>query len=782
MLSWWQPEYRARICGGVGWKVPALWATAAVIGLAVAGAAVGLAVHGTAGALWGVVPGALAGVVAGFVPAFRDRAREERERAAAAWRAWQEAGEPAAGDRGLSPAGLLRPERAVVEFTGRDAELGELLAWCSSDVRRSVRVLVGAGGTGKTRLALQVASEWQAAGHAWRLVGAGAEGIVLQAARGVTAGPVLLVVDYAETRENLVGLLRAVLEDPGPVRVLLMARSLGEWWDKLAEQSSYAVARMLAAAALLQLDKPVSEAEPDARLAAAAVPYFARALGVPVPGTVVFELLDRRVPVLVLHAAALVAVLRSAEDPARRQRVAVGRALDELLEHEARYWRRTAAAARLSDDGRVLKPVVAAAALLGAADLDDAAAVAGRVPDLAGAGPGELRRWGRWLYGLYPAGADGRLGSLQPDLLAEATWPGNSAADPGLARACLHELTQAQAEQALTVLARAWAHHPDARRSSRRRCMGPGPAGGPGGRGRGADPRRTGRPAGRRPCRTPRVVGGADRDRGGAPLSQRGPRAGQPGGDPRILRALPPAPSPATVARWADRTGLMLAGAGPPGRGAARRRRKRCAIYRELAAASPTATAPTSPVPGQPRHPVLGAGPPGRRAAAHRGSRRHLPGAGRRQPRPVPPRPRPLAEQPRHPVLASWAARPTRCRSTEEAVAIRRELAAASPDRYRPDLATSLSNLGVRFSELGRPADALPVAEEAVAHLPGAGRRQPGPVPPRPRRLAGQPRHPVLGAGPPGRGAAAHRGGGRASAGSWPPPTPTGTAPTSPPR
>ena len=44
-----------------------------------------------------------------------------------------------------------------------------------------------------------------------------------------------------------------------------------------------------------------------------------------------------------------------------------------------------------------------------------------------------------------------------------------------------------------------------------------------------------------------------------------------------------------------------------------------------------------------------------------------------------------------------------------------RELAAASPDRYRPDLAVSLTNLGVRLSELGRPADALPVTEEAVA-------------------------------------------------------------------
>src|ERR1035441_8772829 len=52
---------------------------------------------------------------------------------------------------------------------------------------------------------------------------------------------------------------------------------------------------------------------------------------------------------------------------------------------------------------------------------------------------------------------------------------------------------------------------------------------------------------------------------------------------------------------------------------------------------------------------------------------------------------------------------------TEEAVALYRELAAASPDRYRPDLARSLANLGVWFSALGRPAEALPVTEEAVA-------------------------------------------------------------------
>ena len=139
------------------------------------------------------------------------------------------------------------------------------------------------------------------------------------------------------------------------------------------------------------------------------------------------------------------------------------------------------------------------------------------------------------------------------------------------------------------------------------------------------------------------------------------------------------------------------------------------AMCRELAAASPDRYRPDlRPIADQPRRPVLRAGPPGRRAAGHRGSRRHVPGAGRRQPGPLPPRPRPITDQPRR--LVFRAGPPgRRAAGDQEAVAIRRELAAASPDRYRPDLARSLANLGVWFSALGRPADALPVTEEAVA-------------------------------------------------------------------
>jgi tetratricopeptide (TPR) repeat protein len=51
----------------------------------------------------------------------------------------------------------------------------------------------------------------------------------------------------------------------------------------------------------------------------------------------------------------------------------------------------------------------------------------------------------------------------------------------------------------------------------------------------------------------------------------------------------------------------------------------------------------------------------------------------------------------------------------EEAVAIRRRLAAARPDAFLPDLASSLNNLSADLADLGRREAALAASEEAVA-------------------------------------------------------------------
>jgi tetratricopeptide (TPR) repeat protein len=52
--------------------------------------------------------------------------------------------------------------------------------------------------------------------------------------------------------------------------------------------------------------------------------------------------------------------------------------------------------------------------------------------------------------------------------------------------------------------------------------------------------------------------------------------------------------------------------------------------------------------------------------------------------------------------------------AVEEAAGICRELAAARPDAFRPDLASSLNNLAIYLGEMGRREDALAAIQKAV--------------------------------------------------------------------
>jgi hypothetical protein len=638
--------------------------------------AVGALIAGPEGTLIGAIPLALGTVLAGYVPGIRDAAvrhQDEQVRleheAAAAQQSWDAVGEPALEGIDRSPAGLLRPDHAVVRFTGREAEIGVLRAWCASGKARSVRIIVGAAGVGKTRLALAVASEWESRGAVWCRVDAGQEAQAVAAARGVTSGPVLLLVDYAETRTGLQAMLRAVLADPGPIRVLLVARSPGEWWDRLIEASASAVARLLTEAGPIRLAEQITEETPDVELIAQAMPQFARALGCAVPDLAEFEIPGQSVPVLVLHTAALVAVLRFRQDPPAALRVVVAEGvLDELLEHEARYWRRTAVAAGLPDIGGLLKPVVAVAALLGAGSLAEAAEMVARVPDLSEVPQAERRGWARWLYEIYPADAQGRLGSLQPDLLAEVHVVQQLTRDTGLARGSLTGLPREQAEHALTVLARAWVHQDAARQIIADALR--------------ADLARLALPAAQVTIQTRSDLGVllADaledapapddaliRVAEGLPYPSVALAQAHQTVTWRVLRSLPDDADPALVARWNDNAGLTLAQLGRAAE-ALTVTEKAVTIYRQLAETQPERYRPE--------------------LAASLGT------LGVR-----------FSDLGRADEAASV---------TEEAVAIYQELAEGDPDRYRADLATAWSNLGVRLWKRGRTAEALPIADEAV--------------------------------------------------------------------
>ena len=71
-------------------------------------------------------------------------------------------------------------------------------------------------------------------------------------------------------------------------------------------------------------------------------------------------------------------------------------------------------------------------------------------------------------------------------------------------------------------------------------------------------------------------------------------------------------------------------------------------------------------------------------------------------------------DQQRNQPLAELGRREDALTAITEAVQIRRELAAARPDAFRPDLAMSLTNQSNRLAELGRREDALTAITEAV--------------------------------------------------------------------
>ena len=98
--------------------------------------------------------------------------------------------------------------------------------------------------------------------------------------------------------------------------------------------------------------------------------------------------------------------------------------------------------------------------------------------------------------------------------------------------------------------------------------------------------------------------------------------------------------------------------------------------------------------------------------------------------------------------------------ASEEAVATYRGLAAARPDAFAPDLASSLNNLSVFLSALGRREPALAAIEEAVAIRRGLAAARPDVFAPDLAGSLNTSRRPVR-PRPPRAGAGSHRGGRR---------------------
>ena len=153
-----------------------------------------------------------------------------------------------------------------------------------------------------------------------------------------------------------------------------------------------------------------------------------------------------------LQVAALTALLQAGPhpitEPGDRSRE------DVLLDHERRYWRRTASERHLDYQPDTLELAVAAATLLGASTEQEATATLARVPSLQDQSHDARLAVARWIADLYPTAHDQYWGSLQPDELGDRLIVDAAASSPGLVPQLVGRASDTQATHALVLLAR----------------------------------------------------------------------------------------------------------------------------------------------------------------------------------------------------------------------------------------------------------------------------------------------------------------------------------------
>lgn len=370
------------------------------------------------------------------------------------------------------PAWPLRPEFRVVPFHGREETHSGLVQWCERDSPIALRLITGQGGTGKTRLALELVGDrlthnW-IAGLLSPQVANGARDQLQQFVEQFEriGESTLVVIDYAEGLSDLPELLDRLGEvtlRPGQrLRLLLLARHPGEWWrsflpGKLANRRiRNLIERQENVTQLASLSDTVRDQVLEFRLALKA---FADALRLPSVPEAMLEPTDDQPPVLQVHAAALLAAHRARDEPGKAHTVQVNmKIFDQLLNHESVFWSRSSTVSKLPLLPTTQRQVVATSVLVGADDADSGADLLRRVFEMRKTESIDVAAWLSELYPVRDSDESRYWAPLRPDVVGERLVATVFSASPGLAEAALAGLPEDGLSRAFTVLTRACVH------------------------------------------------------------------------------------------------------------------------------------------------------------------------------------------------------------------------------------------------------------------------------------------------------------------------------------
>jgi Tetratricopeptide repeat len=326
-----------------------------------------------------------------------------------------------------APVRLLLPEHGVVPFLRREQALAGFQDWCRGPARFSLRVLTGEAGTGKTRLAGELASRlitdgWEA-GFSDADVPGGATR--LEAER-----PTLLIVDDADLKVALVSdLVTTLANQPSgpPFRLLLVARhmqaSYGAWWQQVSSNTAGLSEDFAAEAVTFE----AGQLSPDEQLLhhrAACAAFTAQlerpasralaALGDSSPRPA-----NDFVSPLLVHMNALLTVLGDRAVGADTTAVSpVGspreRVLQRILDRERRRWEPLVAEFGTT----ITMKIVTAACLLAPRSRPEVLSAINAIPSLREATALQRERIADWLHNAYPYPGGG-VAPLRPDLITE---------------------------------------------------------------------------------------------------------------------------------------------------------------------------------------------------------------------------------------------------------------------------------------------------------------------------------------------------------------------------